>query len=760
MSESSEPAGNETPVANEAPLVSESVTKPRRRRRWPWVLGGVAVIAALFLFFLGSVTLLDYTESTEFCSLCHVMDPEHEAYMNSPHSRVECGTCHIGPGVIPAIQAKLAAVRYLWVYPTNSYERPIPSPIHSLRPTTVVCEQCHWPQKFYEDRLAIIPDYAPDEQNSLTQTELLMKTGGGSAESGQGRGIHWHIENPVYYIATDEKRQDIPWVQAEYDGKVTEYLSTDSTLTPEEIANAEKRKMDCVDCHNRATHIFQNPDDALDDALKSGTIAADLPFIKKYGSEVLGKTYTTEEEAAAAIAGVTEIYKTQHPDVYAARQADVETAVAGLQAIFDKTAFPFMNVTWESHADNIGHENFPGCFRCHDGKHLSQDNEAIRLECNICHSIPQVANPGQPLPPIQYPSVAEPESHHSTTWLAEHRFKFDATCESCHTVDNPGGSDNSSFCSNSACHATEWKYADLNAPQVRELSAPPEVPSSGVPNPIPHPIGPTTDCKICHGPAKVKPYPENHAAFTADMCTTCHQSTVQAGESAPSVAPTVPHPLAGMGECTTCHGPGGAKPAPESHAAFTADMCANCHKVAETAAAPGAAPAIPHQVEGMGECKNCHGPEGIKPSPQNHAAFTPEMCTNCHQANVAGVAPGTAPDIPHTMQGMGECKNCHGPEGIKPWPENHAAFTSDICTNCHQPPQTGGEPEDTSTSEDDKSSDESEGESEGPPAIPHDLAGRDDCLMCHNPDGGMKPAPANHAGRTADTCQTCHQPQQ
>jgi nitrate/TMAO reductase-like tetraheme cytochrome c subunit len=759
MSESSDPtAANVTGATSETPVDSaleEMPAKPRRRRRWPWVLGAVGVVAALFLFFIGSVTLLDYTESTEFCSMCHVMDPEHEAYMNSPHSRVECGTCHIGPGVIPAIQAKLAAVRYLWVYPTNSYERPIPSPIHSLRPTTVVCEQCHWPEKVYEDRLAMIPDYAPDEQNSLTQTQLLMKTGGGSAESGQGRGIHWHIENPVYYIATDEKRQDIPWVSAEYDGKVTEYLSTDSTLTQEDIANAEKRKMDCVDCHNRATHIFQNPEKSINEAMATGAISADLPYIKQYGAEVLGRKYATEEEAAAAIAGIAETYKTQNPDVFAAREADVTTAVTALQAIFDQNTFPFMNADWQSHPDNIGHENFPGCFRCHDGKHLSSDNQAIRLECNICHSIPVVADPGQPLPPITHPSVAEPDTHRSTTWLSEHRFKFDTTCESCHTVDNPGGSDNSSFCSNSACHATEWKYAGLNAPGVRELSAPPKVPSTGTPNPIPHPIGPTTDCKICHGPDKVKPYPENHTAFTPEMCGTCHQTTLKEGAAAPSTAPAVPHPLTGMGECTTCHGPGGAKPAPESHAAFTPDMCSTCHKATETAAAPGAAPTIPHAVEGMGECKNCHGPEGIKPAPANHAAFTPEMCTNCHQSNVAGVQPGAAPPIPHAVEGMAECKNCHGPEGIKPWPENHAAFTSDICANCHQPPQAAGAPAATSTPEDD----ESESESEGPPAIPHELAGRDNCLVCHSPDGGMKPAPANHAGRTVDTCQTCHKPQ-
>ena len=784
--------------------VEESTAQPpqdvpkKRRRRWPWVLGGLGVLVALFLFFIGSVTLLDYTESTEFCSLCHVMNPEHTAYMNSPHSRVDCGTCHIGPGVVPAIQAKLAAVRYLWVYPTNSYERPIPSPIHSLRPTTVVCEQCHWPQKFYEDRLAVIPDYAPDEQNSLTQTQLLMKTGGGSAESGQGRGIHWHIENPVYYIATDEKRQDIPWVSAEYDGKTTEYLSTDSTLTPEQIARAEKRKMDCVDCHNRATHIFQNPDEALDEAMKSGNIPADLPYIKKYGSEVLGQKYFTEAEAATAIAGVTEIYKTQHPDVYAARQADVATAVAGLQAIFDKTAFPFMNVTWESHADNIGHENFPGCFRCHDGKHLSTDNQAIRLECNICHSIPAVALPGQPLPPIQQPSVAEPDSHHSTTWLAEHRYKFDATCETCHTVDNPGGSDNSSFCSNSACHATQWKYVGLNAPRVREISAPPKVPSTGEPPTIPHPIGSRTDCKVCHGPGKVKPFPDNHSSFAPDMCTNCHQATLKESsttpapgatptpEMAPSSAgglPAIPHDTAGRDNCLMCHNPdGGLKPAPKDHAGRTNDTCQTCHKPAAAPAAtpeitpeatstPSSAgaqagpPAIPHDLAGRDNCLLCHNPDGgLKPAPGDHAGRTNDSCQICHQpvaasATTAEATPtpslegprGGAPAIPHDLAGRDNCLLCHNPDGgVKPAPRDHAGRTTDQCQMCHKPAVV---PASISTP-----ASSSEGGEEGPPAIPHDLAGRDNCLICHNPDGGVKPAPADHAGRTSDQCQTCHKP--
>lgn len=594
QAEQNDPAPEQAAVeaAGAAPQPPAAAARPRRRR-WPWVFGGLAALAGLFLFFIGSVTLLDYSESTEFCTLCHVMSPEHTAYLNSPHSRVDCGTCHIGPGVIPAIQGKLAAVRYLWVYPLNLYERPIPTPIHSLRPTTIICEQCHWPQKFYGERLVVIPDFAADRDNGLTQTALLMKTGGGTAESGQGRGIHWHIDNPVYYIATDEKRQNIPWVSAEYNGKTTEYLSSDSILTPEQIASAEKRKMDCVDCHNRATHIFQNPDKALNDALQSGSLPADLPYIKLYGSVVLSRKYATEEEAATAIAGITEIYQTQHPDVYAARQADIEAAVVGLQALFDTIQFPFMNLDWQSHTDNIGHKNFPGCFRCHDGKHFSSDNQAIRLECNICHSIPQVAGPGQPLPAIQLPNAAEPESHRSTTWLAEHRYQFDATCAACHTIDNPGGSDNSSFCSNSACHSTQWRFAGLNAPRVRELSAPPAAPSAGQPAAIPHPIGPRTDCLICHGPGKVRPYPDNHSSFTVDMCTKCHQATVEDGAapSAPAPAATpapsgaqtgpaaIPHDLAGREDCLMCHDPaGGVRPAPADHAGRAIDQCQLCHK--------------------------------------------------------------------------------------------------------------------------------------------------------------------------------------
>lgn len=657
----------------ESPPPSQDAAPKARRRRWLWILGALVVLVILFAFFIFSVELLHYTESAAFCSSCHVMHPENTAYENSPHARAECGTCHIGPGALAAFQAKMANVRYLWVYPTGRYERPIPSPIHSLRPVEVVCEQCHWPEKFFANRLVNLYRHAEDEQNSLTKIALLMQTGGGTAEAGLGRGIHWHIENPVYYIATDEQRQDIPWVQAEYNGVLTEYIATDSTLTQADIDRAEKRKLDCVDCHNRASHDFRRPSDSIDQSMAAGLIAADLPYVKQQGVEVLERGYETEEEAAQAIAAIADFYRDTFPDVYNSRQADVEQAVAQLQSIFDRTTFPFMNVTWQSHRNNIGHRDFPGCFRCHDGQHLSKDNEAIRLECNICHAIPQVALPGQPIPTVSaWPPGNEPESHLTTTWLSEHRFRFDSSCAECHTVGDPGGTSNTSFCSNSACHGTEWVYAGLNAPAIRELAAPPREPGTGQPNPVPHPITPDTNCLTCHGAAGVIPAPESHAGFDITMCTQCHQAPLTEQPTPASVTPT---PEAGATAQPT-----------------------------EPPAA-GGPPAIPHPVEGREDCVICHGENGVKPFPADHAGRTSDTCQMCHQpgqpaaeatepaqtpaataapAEIETPAASAAPGIPHAIEGQeNQCLACHFTGSIEPFPVDHESFTNPTCLSCH-----------------------------------------------------------------------------
>src|SRR5512136_2266084 len=506
------------------------------RRVWLLVLGALVF---LFLFFLGSVELLDYSESVAFCTACHTMYPEKTVYQTSPHQNVGCGTCHIGPGAVPAVQAKLASARYLWDYPLNLYSRPISSPVHSLRPVEVVCEQCHWPQKFYTDRLLEISRFADDQANTRSDTYLLLKTGGGTQREGLSKGIHWHIENVVRYRAADAQLQDIPWIQTEIDGVTTVYTASNTKLTPEQIAALPVRQMDCIDCHNRATHQFRSPADALDQALANGQLSADLPGLKGEGVKLLTPFYASQDAGAQTIAAdLKAFYAAQYP---AAPAAAVDKAATVLGDLYRQIKFPDMKTDWQVHPNNIGHKDSAGCFRCHDGQHFTQAKQSIRLECNICHTIPQVVTKGSPAPlisPVQ--SVPEPPTHQNSNWIAQHRNAFNKTCSVCHDTSNAGGSDNSSFCSNSACHGTQWQFAGLDAPGILEVSSPTQS-IAGQAAPIPHPVAGREDCLVCHGPQGVRPFPADHAGRSQDICTGCHMPPAEAAPTAPEeAAPAAP----------------------------------------------------------------------------------------------------------------------------------------------------------------------------------------------------------------------------
>lgn len=567
--------------------------------RWIAIAAGVGVF--LLAFFLLGLEVVHYTESTEFCTSCHnVMNPEKTTHQFSPHAHTDCGTCHIGPGVIPMVKSKLENARYLWVYPLGLYERPIPTPLSTLRPAEATCNQCHWPEKFYPISLEVRYRYGFDEQNSLTRVLLPFKIGNGEEmPEGRGPGIHWHIENDVYYITTDENRQDIPWVQTTVNGETVEYLAVDTDLTQEEIDNAEKRKMDCMDCHNRATHVVKKPENLMNEALSNGDIPSDLPYIMVEGTTVLQVIYDSTEEAITAIEGLEQKYQEQYPQVYAERQEDIQVAIEEIKQIYERTHFPFMNVYWNTYPNNIGHLEFPGCYRCHGGSHLSTDNEAIRAECNLCHALPQVAEPGQDLPAVDLTVMEMPENHYSSLWIARHRFEFDQSCAGCHTIENAGGTDNASFCSNSVCHGPDWEYLDINNMAVLELVDAPQLRfgDDDGPQTIPHPIEVDMDCTRCHGLEKLMAFPESHSEFEMDACTNCHEPTSYIGEppeeeqevegedgdaeeeeETPDGPPSVPHTLEGREECFQCHDPeGNIQPAPEDHIGRSIDGCINCH---------------------------------------------------------------------------------------------------------------------------------------------------------------------------------------
>jgi len=337
-----------------------------------------------------------YMESVQFCGqTCHqVMTPEYTAYQRSPHARVACVDCHIGPGAPWFVRSKLSGSYQVLAVTFNLYPRPIPTPVHNLRPARETCEQCHWPQKFSGDKFVVKTKYGDDEKNSAAKTVLLLHIGGISA--GRERvGIHGRHLGVATYVASDDKRQVIPWVSyKDEDGTVTEYASTDTPPTPELLATGERREMDCMDCHNRPTHAFDLPEGAVNREMLAGRINPSLPFAHKVSLELLQRNYASRLAAQTELPDAfRDYYRKNYFGVYNSQRAQIEQSATALLEIYDGNIFPEMNVTWGTYPNNIGHTDFPGCFRCHDGSHESKDGRTITQDCNACHNLLAMEDP-------------------------------------------------------------------------------------------------------------------------------------------------------------------------------------------------------------------------------------------------------------------------------------------------------------------------------------------------------------------------------
>ena len=367
-------------------LSEEGFDRKTALRRIAWFFGATTLLNILIGTQV-SYRAVKYMETPQFCGgSCHTMNPELAAYRNSPHSRVECVECHVAPGAAGWIRAKTNGVRQLFETVLNTSPRPIPPGLESNRlvPATETCENCHWPGKFSGARLRLFSKYADDETNTRTETVLLMLVGGnrlsGIHGAHFGPGVH------IRFASADGARQTIPWV---------EYRNTNTGdartfVSPETQSDSAKAlpkfEMECVDCHNRPTHAFDLPERAMDKALALGEIAAGLPYIKKVSVELLKANYATSAEAAAKLPpALAAFYRQKYPDVYAARSQDIHQAGEAVLAIYNRNVFPDLKVTWGTYPNNLGHTDFPGCFRCHDGSHTTGDGKAITQDCNSCH---------------------------------------------------------------------------------------------------------------------------------------------------------------------------------------------------------------------------------------------------------------------------------------------------------------------------------------------------------------------------------------
>ena len=357
-------------------------------------LVAVLTVANLVIVSLAAYRGIEFMDTPKFCGeVCHdVMQPEYTAYKDGPHSRVACVRCHIGPGAGGFIKAKLNGTRQLIGVMRNNYARPVPAPVHTLSAARDVCETCHWPEKFHGERPTIKREYADDEAVTETTTSFGLKVGGGSEKLGMATGIHWHMNlaNEVDYVALDSKRETIAYVRVkDRSGAVREYVT--EGVTAEQLAKGERRRMDCIDCHNRPAHRFDpSPERAVDAAIASNVLPR-LPFVRREAVAALKAEYPDRDTAQREIARKLDaFYKSLPGDLMTSRGEEVARAARAVQAVYARNVFPKMKVTFGTYPSHLGHMDTPGCFRCHGGEQKTKDGQTISQDCALCHTEPDI----------------------------------------------------------------------------------------------------------------------------------------------------------------------------------------------------------------------------------------------------------------------------------------------------------------------------------------------------------------------------------
>ncbi len=518
-------------VPEEPPYPHLDLNQPDQRRRFAYAIVG----GSLGLILLGSVAYnaFIFTESVTFCGrICHVvMEPEYTAYLVSPHARVRCVDCHIGSGASWYVKSKLSGARQVVATIFDTYPRPIPIPITNLRPARATCEECHWPNKFFGAQLMQIPHFHYDESNTAEQISLLLKTGGGDPRLGRKAGIHWHmvIDNTVTYAATDAKQQHIPWVKVTHDdGSEEIFTAQDSSLSAEELAALPRHQEDCIACHNRPTHIYPAPGPGVDEALASRFMDASLPWIKKTAVDAIVRDYPDRVAAHSGLRSeITSFYTKGYPDLAKREAAAIEAAVNVAVELYDRSVFPAMNVSWTTYADNLGHRNWPGCFRCHDGRHVTDRGKVLTRECTACHTMPQRG----PLAPLGTVMPASSQGWHPWTLAGKHAtmlcnrchsagFRPPETCAACHQI-NPQAPMIDLGCD--TCHLQEQEVKPVVDCTICHDDL------TGLHTKGGHP---DADCTDCHQPHTWK-------VTDRSLCETCHDDKKD-------------H-YPGDGPCTACH---------------------------------------------------------------------------------------------------------------------------------------------------------------------------------------------------------------
>ncbi|MDD5762364.1 MAG: hypothetical protein PHP88_07615, partial [bacterium] len=386
--------------------------------------------------------------------------------------------------------------------------------------------------KFFGTQLMQIPHFRYDEKNSPEQISLGVKTGGGSSSLGGTAGIHWHmiIQHKVSYIAVDRQKQEIPWIEVrtEKGELVDEYLSMDYKGSKEQLAALRKEGMDCMDCHNRPTHNHLPPEAAVDRAMTTGLISRTLPWAKKLVVDALVREYPTREKAHEGLtAEITGFYDKKYPSVYQARKADVEKAAKTATEIYDRSVFPDMKVNWKTYPSNIGHRNWPGCFRCHDGRHVSKKGKVLSMECTECHTMPERG----PLMPLGSVSSDNKMPWHPVQLQGKHARIL---CNQCHSAGYRPPSE-----------CVECHKFNTTAPMMKMACTDCHQ--------KPGEAKPLTACKECHDTVRGLHGKGGHPEAACTECHKPHAWAVVGRDPCLSCHSDMKEHNAAKGACVSCH---------------------------------------------------------------------------------------------------------------------------------------------------------------------------------------------------------------
>ena len=450
--------------------------------RWTWVVSTfsfiVGTVVVVALMGAAGIAGWEYSNSNAFCAtMCHSVHPEEiAAHKGSAHARVNCVECHMGRNSTLHLMAlKPTHAKELWGMIVG-YERPLNS--GTLRPSREACESCHYPTQEHNDSVAVRVSYSPDETSSEVRTTLVLHTGMDAIRTNYTKGIHWHVKNEVRFVSPDPQRREIPWVQVvKPDGTTVTYLDGETKLTPEQIKAMPVRTMACYDCHNSVGHPFRNPAVLVDEAIRTGRIDRTLPQAKARAVALI--------EALGDITGDMKVRETKVDQVIAEATAKAQTAAehkpleqkfnAEMRQILLSSSFQAEGFTWDSFPNHQGHADTPGCFRCHDGKHYTEKGEAIRLQCTLCHALPQVEREGKKgsVPSLVAAKANErqPESHQRPNFMHTHSEDIGPECEQCHGTDLKRGKNGGNFCANPACHGRKWPGMDLSVEPSNKTAA-------------------------------------------------------------------------------------------------------------------------------------------------------------------------------------------------------------------------------------------------------------------------------------------------